>query len=189
MWNIWSGSSKFLKAKKHVRISQCTPIFLVAGCDGGNSCCTPSNKCNEGEGDCDDDADCLDGYCGTDNCHGSGFGNWDDCCISKPLTFCLPQRDGIRKSCFSGWLVQAFSLYGRTQTALVLNRRDNCWQNLERKKMINISLSFTSITNINSRRVMKSALSNAASLICVSSTKHQLAVCSLIFPPLLWWIL
>merc|ERR1719394_1628839 len=36
---------------------------------GGDSACTPDNKCGHTEGDCDKDDDCKDGLkCGTDNC-------------------------------------------------------------------------------------------------------------------------
>ena len=57
-------------------------IFLE--CDGGDTCCTSSNKCGEGEGDCDADADCQSGLiCGKDNCVGKNFDATDDCCM-KP---------------------------------------------------------------------------------------------------------
>jgi len=54
------------------------------GCDGGNSCCTETNKCWVGEGDCDNDDDCQDGLqCGTNNCSWDQHRAWfiqDDCC-------------------------------------------------------------------------------------------------------------
>merc|ERR1712166_1651847 len=46
--------------------SGCTAAHadLIAGNDG---CCSPSNQCYPGEGDCDDDSDCKgSGTCGTD---------------------------------------------------------------------------------------------------------------------------
>merc|ERR1712205_257089 len=58
-------------------------------CTGGNSCCTPSNPCGYGEGDCDSHYDCTGAYyCGTNNCgqfniNGS-FGGFDDCCVGSP---------------------------------------------------------------------------------------------------------
>ena len=54
---------------------------------------------------------------------------------------------------------------GHTQPDQALNLWDNCysWQNLERQKTINISLSFSSVTNIIRNR-MKSALSNVVAL-------------------------
>ena len=59
-------------------------------CFGGDSCCTESNKCADKEGDCDIDADCVDGLkCGTNNCN-IAINHWDstdDCCY-KP-------REGI----------------------------------------------------------------------------------------------
>jgi len=65
------------------------------GCRGGDSCCTPNNKCYAGEGDCDRDNDCDVGLrCGTDNCDFDGLGlfpyskGWDmydDCCYKPPF--------------------------------------------------------------------------------------------------------
>ena len=62
----------------------------ATGChngDGGSSCCSSSNQCGEGEGDCDDDGDCFGNLkCGQgsgydDNCDTSlGFGSKYDCC-------------------------------------------------------------------------------------------------------------
>jgi len=63
-------------------------------CKGGDTCCTPNNKCDAGEGDCDTNNDCKEGLkCGTDNCGPTGVrGIWmifpssdgwdlyDDCC-------------------------------------------------------------------------------------------------------------
>ena len=54
---------------------------------GGLSCCTSSNQCGEGEGDCDSDAECSGSLkCGqgnglNDNCDKSlGFPANYDCC-------------------------------------------------------------------------------------------------------------
>ena len=46
------------------------------------SFCTPSNLCSVGEGDCDEDADCVAGLsCGTDNCYLYGAPDTEsDCC-------------------------------------------------------------------------------------------------------------
>lgn len=60
-------------------------------CDGvpttGWSCCTTTNPCNVGGGDCDYDGECADGLsCGTNNClqdfsiPGSGWSGSADCC-------------------------------------------------------------------------------------------------------------
>ena len=39
------------------------------GATAGGTCCTSSNKCNVGEGDCDHDSDCVgDLICGANNC-------------------------------------------------------------------------------------------------------------------------
>ena len=49
------------------------------------SCCTTENRCKGGDGDCDYDGQCQDGYvCGRDNCltmnPGSQFHPVADCC-------------------------------------------------------------------------------------------------------------
>ena len=50
------------------------------------SCCTTDNPCKLGDGDCDYDSQCQDGYvCGRDNClkmngPDSGFHPVADCC-------------------------------------------------------------------------------------------------------------
>ena len=50
-------------------------------CDGSGSCCTSSNQCDIGEGDCDENSNCI-GYlvCGTSNCHGVNVNPHNDCC-------------------------------------------------------------------------------------------------------------
>ena len=65
-----------------------TFIFLACATGtGGASCCTGSNQCGEGEGDCDSDTDCFGNLkCGQgsgkdDNCDASlGFRDDFDCC-------------------------------------------------------------------------------------------------------------
>ena len=50
---------------------------------GDDSCCKSDNLCDEGEGDCDSDSDCLEGLeCGRDNCpyEGDDWDYGDDCC-------------------------------------------------------------------------------------------------------------
>ena len=47
-------------------------------CNGGDDCCSANVPCNEGEGDCDEDAECAWGLrCGTNNCP---WGDGDSCC-------------------------------------------------------------------------------------------------------------
>merc|ERR1719187_2602352 len=80
-------------------------VFTISGlggngvnaeCLGGDSCCTPSYPCGEGEGDCDSNSDCTgDLQCGSNNCYDSGFDSTDDCCFnpvpgsSSDFKFCL----------------------------------------------------------------------------------------------------
>jgi len=57
-----------------------------ARCRGiDNGCCTASNPCEEADGDCDTDEQCVGSLvCGTDNCGGKPpFDSTDDCCM-KP---------------------------------------------------------------------------------------------------------
>ena len=78
-------------------------ILILALCNGNDTCCTSSNQCDIGEGDCDKDEHCKgDLICGKDNClvetnpkdgwHNFGFEgpddtkNPDDCCTEK-ITF------------------------------------------------------------------------------------------------------
>ena len=61
--------------------------LTTSGCTGGESCCTKDNKCNEQEGDCDSDKDCIDGLkCGTFNCVNKSGLEWDSedsCCYDQ----------------------------------------------------------------------------------------------------------
>ena len=65
-------------------------FYVLAACVGGDSCCNADNRCDVGEGDCDEDSDCLDGLkCGSNNCAGNRWyfseewDGYDDCCY-KP---------------------------------------------------------------------------------------------------------
>ena len=54
---------------------------------GGNQCCSETSKCEDQEGDCDHDSDCIDGLvCGNDNCIQNNDFWWDatDDCCEKP---------------------------------------------------------------------------------------------------------
>ena len=55
------------------------------GEDEGYNCCTSSNPCGEGKGDCDNDSECQGNLvCGLDNCNTAlGFASDMDCCIVK----------------------------------------------------------------------------------------------------------
>jgi len=58
-------------------------------CDGLSSyhtdCCSASNQCDVGEGDCDSDNDCKGSLkCGTNNCpKGIKFNKYSDCCYDS----------------------------------------------------------------------------------------------------------
>ena len=63
-------------------------IQVAETCNGGNSCCSPSKQCVDGEGDCDNDNDCEGNLvCGVDNCDRANpaFDSTDDCCFSLIL--------------------------------------------------------------------------------------------------------
>ena len=74
-------------------------FYSLAKCTGGDSCCSEENKCGPGEGDCDSDADCLEGLlCGTGNCPSSRSAFWDvddDCCY-KPGKIHFPVQVQLR---------------------------------------------------------------------------------------------
>ena len=63
-------------------------------CSAGNTdknCCSSSNKCDENQGDCDNDSDCKSGLkCGTDNCPAGFPDKTYDCCYNpngnNPIT-------------------------------------------------------------------------------------------------------
>ena len=59
-------------------------ILILALCNGDDTCCTSSNQCDIGEGDCDKDLDCIGNlFCGKDNCVGDTFEEDDDCCTDS----------------------------------------------------------------------------------------------------------
>ena len=70
------------------------PTTVAPNCDGvpstGWSCCSSSNPCNVGGGDCDTDSDCAGSLrCGNNNCRAIGIpgSNWSssaDCCEGNP---------------------------------------------------------------------------------------------------------
>ena len=72
-------------------------FFPGLRCNGiDNGCCTKANPCTEGDGDCDNDAECQGILvCGTDNCPTkSPFDNprnTDDCCMKPAETVKLAE--------------------------------------------------------------------------------------------------
>ena len=85
-------------------------ISSVSGChdgfngNGGGLCCTSSNQCGEGEGDCDHDSDCFgDLKCGQgngrdDNCDSSlGFPSTHDCCYDPKKRKKIHLRNNVSK--------------------------------------------------------------------------------------------
>ena len=59
-------------------------ILILVLCNGNDNCCTSSNQCDIGEGDCDQDLDCIGNlFCGKDNCVGDTFEEDDDCCTDS----------------------------------------------------------------------------------------------------------
>ena len=86
----------FMNAKSFLgewKIGSHLQFFDKTGCNGDDNCCTSSIPCNEGEGDCDSDADCKSGLvCGHNNCSpkdsreswnpiADELGLVNDCCV------------------------------------------------------------------------------------------------------------
>ena len=60
--------------------------LTLAGCNGDGSCCTSSNRCGIGEGDCDEDNDCYGSLVCNNDLNNCAWGGNDDCCTpAKPL--------------------------------------------------------------------------------------------------------
>ena len=88
---IKSYNCRFVcNASKYCDVLKTYYEFVTSDCDASKddgSCCTPSNPCALGQGDCDDDDDCA-GYlvCGTDNCQSEFDSAWPgtatDCCTN-----------------------------------------------------------------------------------------------------------
>jgi len=84
-------------------------VNAIPACDGRNSgntdsCCTSSNKCGVGQGDCDGDWGCQTGLkCGVDNClrdFGWGPRAAHDCCYKEVCP--LEKRVTMYKFCING---------------------------------------------------------------------------------------
>ena len=77
--------------------TQSPPRFYVSDCKGADSCCTPYNKCDVDEGDCDSKDDCKPGLlCGSDNCQiktGLQWDTADDCCYKPRMTIQVVSGD------------------------------------------------------------------------------------------------
>ena len=60
-------------------------VYTISSIVGKDSTCSPDNKCEEDDGDCNTDDDCQEGLkCGTNNCQDKGgvhYGSDDDCCF------------------------------------------------------------------------------------------------------------
>ena len=75
--NVFSCSTLFENILKEIFI-QCT------GCDNVWSCCSSASPCNDEQGDCDTNDDCIgDLVCGISNCIGSKYPPNVDCCTTE----------------------------------------------------------------------------------------------------------
>ena len=94
--------------------------MIFTGCADGNAgpnCCTSSNQCGEGGGDCDSDVDCAGNLkCGQgngldDNCDTSlGFPSDYDCCYDpskRALVAGAVDKDGQEMDVMAQWVDQA----------------------------------------------------------------------------------
>ena len=80
-----SSESESSSSESESSSSESESSSSESGChngNGGGSCCSSSNQCLAGEGDCDDNVDCKGNLlCGKDNCNPElGFGLEFDCC-------------------------------------------------------------------------------------------------------------
>ena len=78
------------------------PCAVGFDCCGDDDCCTADNQCIVGEGDCDNNADCLgDLVCGADNCgiynggdRGGDYDGTDDCCEDPTVCPVMDPTEG-----------------------------------------------------------------------------------------------
>ena len=80
LWVRDVGEGISLVANIHNRKSLFDTLFLETR---EQRCCTPDAPCEEGEGDCDSDSECMFGLkCGDNNCkqYGQYYHKKDDCC-------------------------------------------------------------------------------------------------------------
>ena len=81
-----AASGLFIALVMVRQISALTAMVCVGDvvCNGGDSCCSVTSPCKEGEGDCDSNLHCEgDLLCGANNCdlNNPGFDTTDDCCF------------------------------------------------------------------------------------------------------------
>ena len=89
-----SNLALFNIGRRQCIFKSCLQNFF-SGCRGASDCCTVGEKCNEGEGDCDGDDECMPGLrCGKHNCRiksGYDWGSDDDCCF-RPGKYVITRR-------------------------------------------------------------------------------------------------
>ena len=89
----WSGFVFRYEDPGHFYIVLGPRNVETLGCNGGDHCCTSSRRCAVGEGDCDNDGQCLPGLrCGVNNCHGGSFDGSDDCCYRPSVATTTPRH-------------------------------------------------------------------------------------------------
>lgn len=107
-----------------------TPVKTsTSGCDsnhidlvsGNNSCCTTSNLCDIGEGDCDTDSECKPGLlCGVGNCSWDERDPNDGCCMSTTVTTIMEtSRNDDLDACGIS-----------TTTTSKAGKQESCYQNV-----------------------------------------------------------
>ena len=102
-FDFWQNASFTFINCFPILASGCDSDYAIAVCGSGwtncnlgngyssGSCCSPDHQCDLGEGDCDDNEDCLGDYiCGNNNC-GSTFPDDHDCCtcFEEETNFCI----------------------------------------------------------------------------------------------------
>jgi len=109
--------------------SRCDKDSFLADCSIGSSscllsngrytgsCCTSTNQCLEGEGDCDSDSDCAGSLvCGTNNCD-SVFAATHDCCEHESYYIAAGDYLNAQGSRWTGFDYSYCTLRDETQSA------------------------------------------------------------------------
>ena len=96
-----TGKETWQRNRKVITVPQSrahcgTPSNEQQRSTGNDDCCSSSNVCPAGHGDCDSDSHCVGSLvCGSDNCP---WGDSDDCCAGFEVTeggsFCEVSSDG-----------------------------------------------------------------------------------------------